>query len=332
MIASVLITAVSIWLTRRIGLTDSPSSRKQHMGDIPLAGGSAIFMTVLYGIGVHGMSAQAIPLLAVCSTVYLIGLYDDYKGINPSLRLTIYFGAGAALATNAGIIIVQVGDLLSFGPIELLKLSIPLTALAVAGLCNAYNMIDGVDGLSASMAGLPLVALYALGQIEGSGHTSAYIGLVLLPLAIFLCLNLGPNTRWLPKIFLGDSGSVTLGLMIAVVLIAYTQDNNALIRPVTALWMVTVPLMDMLATMLRRAKGRRPLMEADRSHLHHALLDLGLSSRQSLLALVGYASACIMVGLSLETLPEYVSMMAYLLLFACHCLFVTRVDSIITRQ
>jgi UDP-GlcNAc:undecaprenyl-phosphate GlcNAc-1-phosphate transferase len=198
---------------------------------------------------------------------------------------------------------------------------VPLTALAVAGLSNAYNMIDGIDGLAASMIALPLLMLYLL-ALQTHHPMANTLLLMLVPLAVFLLFNLGPNNRLLPKMFLGDAGSVTLGFLVTASLVYFSQGDNALIRPVTALWLVTVPLMDMLATMLRRLKQGRKLMSADRSHLHHTLMDMGLSPRQTLALMAGYASLCAVIGLVLEGMPEYFSLLCYFLLFCGHCLFV----------
>jgi UDP-GlcNAc:undecaprenyl-phosphate GlcNAc-1-phosphate transferase len=205
-------------------------------------------------------------------------------------------------------------------------LTVPLTALAVAGLSNAYNMIDGIDGLAASTIALPLLVLYGLAL--HAGHPGAdFLLLMLVPLAVFLLFNLGPDNRLLPKIFLGDGGSVTLGFLVTASLVYFSQGENRLILPVTALWLVTVPLMDMLATMLRRAKHRHKLMAADRSHLHHTLMDMGLSARHTLVLLAAWAVACALLGLALENIPEYLSLACYCLVFLGHCVFVIKAEA-----
>jgi UDP-GlcNAc:undecaprenyl-phosphate GlcNAc-1-phosphate transferase len=145
---------------------------------------------------------------------------------------------------------------------------------------------------------------------------------MLVPTGVFLLFNLGPDSRILPRLFLGDAGSVTLGFLVTASLIYFSQGENAVILPVTALWLVTVPLMDMLATMLRRYRHGRSLIAADRSHLHHTLMDRGLRSRQALAVLVGYAVLCAIVGLLLERIPEYLSLLCYIILFCGHCLYV----------
>jgi UDP-GlcNAc:undecaprenyl-phosphate GlcNAc-1-phosphate transferase len=320
-IFALLLTRLTADIGYRQGLTDQPNGRKQHLHPVPLTGGIAIFLTILCGILVVGIEAYNYPLLAIACLVFIVGVFDDIRHLSATLRLLIQFGCGLLLATYGGIAIYDVGNLLANGAIPLLALSAPLTALSVAGLCNAYNMIDGIDGLAASTIALPLLVLYVF-ALRAAHPMAEMLLLMLVPLAVFLLFNLGPNSRLLPKIFLGDGGSVTLGFLVAASLVFFSQGENALIKPVTALWLVAVPLMDMLATMLRRARAGRGLMTADRSHLHHALLDLGLGSRQALLLIIAYAALCAVLGLTLESGPAYLSLLAYSLLFCGHCLFV----------
>ena len=174
----------------------------------------------------------------------------------------------------------------------------------------------------------PIHAIELVGSPDVQNQTLRYYLPSLLPLGVFLLFNLGPNNRLLPKIFLGDGGSVTLGFLVTASLVYFSQGENALIEPVTALWLVTLPLMDMLATMLRRLKHGHKLMQADRSHLHHTLMDMGFSSRQTLVLLVSHATACALLGLVLELVPAYLSLLAYCLLFLGHCLFVIRAERI----
>ena len=323
LIIALVMTRIMASLGARLGLVDRPDARKQHLGEVPLVGGIAIFSTLLLGTFTLGIAPYTYPMLAVACVVCAVGVFDDFRHISASARLLIEFGSGILLATCGAIAITNVGNLLALGDIPLLLLTVPLTALSVAGLSNAYNMIDGIDGLAASTITLPLLVLYLLALQMGHPMANTLL-LMLVPLLVFLLFNLGPNNRLLPKIFLGDAGSVTLGFLVTASLVYFSQGDNALILPVTALWLVTVPLMDMLATMLRRLKQGRKLMSADRSHLHHTLMDRGLGPRQTLALMVGYAILCAIVGLILEGIPEYLSLLCYFLLFCGHCVFVIR--------
>jgi UDP-GlcNAc:undecaprenyl-phosphate GlcNAc-1-phosphate transferase len=326
-LAALVITRVSVTAGCRFRLVDHPDTRKHHNGAVPLTGGIAVFVTLLFGTFVLSIAPYTYPMLAIACLVFVVGVFDDIRHINATARLLLQFGSGALLATYGGIAITNVGNLLAMGDIPLLLLAVPLSALSVAGLSNAYNMIDGIDGLAASTIGLPLLVLYLLALQAGHPMANSLL-LLLLPLAVFLLFNLGPNNRPLPKIFLGDGGSVTLGFLVTASLVYFSQGDQALIQPVTALWLVTVPLMDMLSTMLLRAKRGLKLMEADRSHLHHTLMDMGLGPRQTLALLVFGSALCAMAGLALEQIPEYFSLLIYVLVFVAHCLFVLKSETI----
>jgi len=329
-LAALLVTYITATVGARLGVTDKPDSRKLHQSPVPLTGGIAICFIVFWGTLAFDVPSY-FPRLAVGWLVFCVGVFDDYRHIDPRLRLVVHYGCGLLLAGWGGVEIHNVGNLLALGDIPLGILAIPLTALAVAGLCNAYNMIDGIDGLAAATMALPLAVLYMLAQSAGDPRADNLL-LALIPLAVFLVFNLGPNTRLLPKVFLGDGGSVTLGYIVTVWLVFFSQQNDALIMPVTALWLVTLPLMDMLATLLIRARQGRKLMQSDRSHLHHTLIDMGFSSRQTLLLLVSYATLCALIGLALEGIPEYLSLACYFLVFLGHCVFVIRAEAIGRRM
>ena len=324
-IAALSINWAAIYMARSFGLLDLPGSRKHHSGAIPLTGGMAVFLTILLGSIILGIQPYSTNMMVIATGVFIVGVFDDCRQINATVRLFIAFGSGVTLATFGGIVIVNTGNLLAMGDIPLLILAIPLTALAVAGLSNAYNMIDGIDGLAASTILLPLLILYGLALTAGHPMANALL-LMVVPLFVFLVFNLGPNNRLFPKIFLGDGGSVTLGFLVTASLVYFSQGENALILPVTALWLVTVPLMDMIATMLRRWRKGHKLMDADRSHLHHTLMTIGFNPRQTLALMVGYAALCACLGIVLEGGPESVSLLLYTLLFIGHCVFVLLTD------
>ena len=306
------------WLGHRIDLVDRANSRKNHTGEIPLTGGIAIYATVLFGTMMLSIPPYTTICLALAGGLVMVSVYDDYHHLNATVRLVLHFGFGVLLAVIGGISISNVGDLLAAGDIPLLLLSVPLTGLAVAGLCNAYNMIDGINGLSAGLVALPLAVLFLLAR--SAGHDGANFALLLLiPCFIFLVFNLGPDNTVLPRIFLGDAGSVALGFLVTASLVYFSQGENAVIRPVTALWLVTVPLMDMIATMLGRWRSGAPLTKADRSHLHHLLVDQGMGGRRVLAILVLYAGVCAGVGLTLERAPESLSLLVFFILFIIHC-------------
>ena len=222
LISALIITRATARLGARLGLLDRPDARKQHQGDVPLTGGIALFLTFVFGTFVFDIAPYTYPMLFVACAVFVIGVFDDVRHIRAGPRLLFAFGSGILLATYGNIAIVNVGNLLALGDIPLLWLTVPLTSLAVAGLSNAYNMIDGIDGLAASTITLPLLVLYLLAVQAGHPMTGTLL-LLLVPLCVFLLFNLGPNNRWLPKLFLGDAGSVTLGFLVTASLVYFSQ-------------------------------------------------------------------------------------------------------------
>jgi len=314
---------LAVWFARSSGLVDKPDQRKQHNGHVPLAGGLALFATLLAADVLFRLPPFGTLELILIGVVFCAGLWDDWRELSASKRLLVQLLCGCLMVVSSNFVIRQVGDLLGFGPIGLAVLALPLTALAFAGMANAYNMIDGIDGLAAILALVPLVALTFIADAAGHPVYPTLVTLT-LPLLVFLCFNLGPDSRWFPKMFLGDSGSNLLGFIVCGMLIYLSQGDNRLIPPVTALWLIAVPLMDMLATMLLRVcEGCHP-MRPDRRHLHHMLQDMGLGGVATRYIIGIYGLVLAILGLSLMQLPEFVSMYLYLAVFGGHCAFVLR--------
>ena len=173
--------------------------------------------------------------------------------------------------------IESLGNLFGFGAINLGVFSIPFTIFCVVGLMNAFNMADGLNGICAALALIPIMYVTYLGNFSYG---------LLIPIGAilgFLAYNLG----YLGKkrgVFLGDSGSNMLGFSVAFICIEYSQNINhaSYINPVTALWLVALPLIDCIAVMVSRSlKGIMPFRPG-RDHLHHRLLDLGIKPKRIL--------------------------------------------------
>ncbi|MBA6412301.1 undecaprenyl/decaprenyl-phosphate alpha-N-acetylglucosaminyl 1-phosphate transferase [Parahaliea sp. F7430] len=217
LVLAVFFSYFSLKASHASGLLDNPDQRKLHDGLIPLAGGPAIFLTFATAALLFDMPTATTGLI-LYSTVFAVGLFDDHSNASAILRLIIHLVCGALMAVLCGIVITNVGNLLGFGNIPLLMFAVPLTALAFAGLTNAYNMIDGVDGLASGLALVPLAIVVTLIIQHQSMMPMPLIALV-IALLVFMLFNLGPNTKLLSKMFLGDSGSSLLGFIICAVLI-----------------------------------------------------------------------------------------------------------------
>ena len=254
----------------------------------------------------------------------LLMLFDDLWGLKAITRLAIQSICTGGLIYFSGIYIESLGNLLGFGEITLGSWGIPFTIFCVVGMVNAFNMIDGLNGLCASLC---LICFAAIIYMINADSIPSLFPLILPVGAIvgFLMYNLGVlgNQR---TVFLGDNGSNALGFMCAWILVYFSSVYDSNFAPITALWFVAIPFFDAVGVMSSRAfKGIMPL-RAGRDHLHHRLLDFGLSSNTIYIFLLVASAVFASIGYMFNySFPDshYVSFFAFLILWSCYY-FVTR--------
>jgi UDP-GlcNAc:undecaprenyl-phosphate GlcNAc-1-phosphate transferase len=278
-------------IAANIGLVDRPDARKKHLGDVPLIGGIALYFTLLVMSQIFIPSSQLVNLYLIsCSFMVLIGALDDFYDISAKIRLIAQLLIASILVMGAGHALYDMGDVFGFGNVKLGLFAIPITLLAVATAINAFNMTDGIDGLVGVLGIVTFSSLCVLFYWDGNLELFAISATFVSALSAFLLFNLGGLRRIFGKIFMGDAGSMMIGLTIVWLLVLGTQNGEPSFRPVTALWMIAIPLMDMFSVMHRRIrKGKSPL-SADRDHLHHIFMRFGFTSKKALI-LIGIASA-----------------------------------------
>ncbi|WP_214000961.1 UDP-N-acetylglucosamine--undecaprenyl-phosphate N-acetylglucosaminephosphotransferase [Arsukibacterium sp.] len=306
-------------LAPKFGLLDLPKGRKQHTGAVPLIGGLAIYLTLLLVLANYISADPMLGYYLACAAVIVVlGAFDDALDLSVKLRLAVQLVIGLAMIYSLDLHISNLGNIFGFGTVELGVFGVPFTLIAVIAAINAFNMTDGIDGLAGllSMVSFGSIAVFMLlwGQAAQALLPLVFIA-ALLP---YLAFNLG----WLKdkKIFMGDAGSMLIGLSVIWLLLISTQSETASFRPVTALWLIAIPLMDMVAIMLRRIlKGQSPF-QADREHLHHISLRLGLNSRESLILITALAWIFACIGIIGEYLlvPEVAMLLLFLLIFALY--------------
>src|SRR5690554_3199319 len=308
-------------LACRVCLLDLPNHRKLHKGAIPLIGGLSAFIGigVAWLIGMPLLSAHGLFLMCAALLV-VVGAIDDARDLPAKFRLAVQIGLGAVLTFGSGISLETLGDLIGFGPIELGLLGPVVTIAAVIGATNAFNMADGIDGLAGSLS---LVALGSLAFVFSS--SAAFTAQLALAVGISCALvpYLMANLRIPPfrnRIFMGDAGSMFIGFAVVWLLVNATQPGEMAMRPVTALWIIAVPLMDMVAIMVRRARKGQSVMKPDRDHLHHIFMRAGFSDREALLMITIVALIFASIGLLGEFfhLPEWLMFTAFFGLFALY--------------
>jgi len=277
---SLTLTSLAIWLGRRLELTDGPNVRKIHRKPVPRIGGLAIYITVvcfmlpaLFRVGatgdVAGPTLAKMHLLVLAATiVFLLGLADDITALRARLKLFVQLAA-ATLVYGGGIRIESIA-VAEWSAIDLPWLALPMTMLWIVGITNAVNLSDGADGLATtvSMIACGVIALLAFRSDQ------ALIGVLMLTmlgaLTGFLWFNFHPA-----RIFLGDSGSLFLGFVIAVSSVLCFSKSHAFVDLALPAIALGIPILDTVLSMLRRFAARRPIFAPDRGHFHHRLLQLG---------------------------------------------------------
>ena len=292
-----LTTAAAIIILRQLaeplGLVDRPNDRKHHDGNVPLIGGLAMIAGLLVGAAWYGQFHHFAQILLGTSLVLAVmGTLDDRHDLSVRVRLAVQTAAILTVIATTGVYIHTLGHIFGY-QLELGWLGIPLTVAAVIGLLNAFNMMDGIDGLA---GGLTLVSIGAIAlftraaPLHGSLVMMALLATAVLP---YLAVNLGFLGR---KIFMGDAGSMVVGYLLAWTLIHLSQEPGTRLSPVDVLWCVALPVLDTLAVMYRRLREGKSPFKPDRGHIHHILLRAGLGSRATLIALIALAAAIAFLG------------------------------------
>lgn len=280
------------------GLVDQPCCRKQHTGLVPLTGGFAIFVAVLVSSFLTDVWLKNDPLFFTAAAfIVILGMLDDRFNLSAKGRLICQFGVAAIMAWAAQNYITSLGNITGFGEANLGVFGYFFTLICVVGVINAFNMIDGIDGLAGGMSLIVLISLSFLLLIVGQGASIMAPMIVIAALIPFLAFNLNIKGFKGNKIFMGDSGSMFIGLTIVWLLVEFTQGQEAQIRPITAVWLIGLPLMDMAAIMYRRARKGQSVLQPDRQHLHNIFMRAGCSSNQALFGILMIGGIFALIGI-----------------------------------
>ena len=283
-------------LALRLGIVDHPGGRKRHEHSTPLVGGLAFFLGLVISVVIFQIAIPSpIAYFSAATLLVIIGLLDDRFDLPARWRL---------LAQVAAALIMILGDMVvsDFGDwfglrFDLGPLAIPFTIFAVVGLINAFNMLDGLDGLAGlvSISLLAVVGLWA--KTEGAVEVENLAYLLLFVVGGFLLFNLRLPGRPRASVFMGDAGSMLLGLSFAwmVIALAHGQHRNG--TSMAAFWLVAFPILETANVMLRRKLKGRHVYRPDHEHLHYLCQQCGLSINQTVLLLGGLALSLASVGL-----------------------------------
>lgn len=312
-----------------VSLLDRPTERKAHVGLVPLVGGIAMFGAFLFSLILldHPLQGQN-GLFAGLLLLVVVGVVDDLRDLPPMAKLVMQCVAAALMVIPGWHVLANLGGLLGGEPLQLGFMALPVTLFFVVGLINAINMIDGVDGLAGGVVATILFWFALIAGATGRGTELVTILLLFSSILGFLIFNL--RTPWRPSasVFMGDAGSMMLGASVAYFTIALVNapGDAATVSFPALCWLLALPVIDTLSLMVRRVLAGRSPFAADRRHLHHLLLEAGLTPAQVTALLVVVAMMLGAVGFAGVMLRISDTVMAVGLLFplAVHTAFVHR--------
>ena len=310
-----------------VGAMDIPDARKVHKKPIPRLGGLGIYCGFLLGYILFGeMSTKMNAILIGSFIIIITGIFDDIKPMPAKIKFLFQLIAAAVVAFYGQILLK---DLSAFGlSFHFGNFSYLITILFIVGIINCINLIDGLDGLA---AGLSSIYFITIGIVivfwKNSFGLDAVITFIMLGSTLgFLCHNFNPA-----KIFMGDTGSMFLGYMIAIIALLGFK-NVTMTTLLVPIGLLVVPIMDTLFAIVRRIVNHHPISMPDKCHLHHQLLNLGLSHRNVVLVIylldALFASAMLVYVLVDNT----IGIIIYAILFVLVFVFIMKTDIIFNHH
>lgn len=302
----------------RMGLIDRPSARKRHDKPTPMVGGLAVFLGLAAAISVAAPLDNVSPFLTAAALFVLVGVVDDRLEISGPLRSLIQAAivTGFLFTTSVRVADLGLGTEIPAHP-GLTTLGYFFTVVALIGLVNAFNLIDGLDGLSSGLAVIALSGVGAAATLAGRPEYGLSVVVMIAPILVFWAANMGLLGASM-RTFLGDAGATLLGFLVGVTLIQSSQPPVAVIEPVFVVWCVAVPVIDTLQVMYNRLRGGRSIFDSDRLHMHYRLVDAGFSTRQSVTVILAGNAAVVGLGLALTTLSPTLSLVVFVALGAAY--------------
>lgn len=334
-VLSVALVAVLRRLTVALALVDRPDSvRKRHKGVIPLCGGMAIFIAfasvVLFG---RAPSVLGLDFWLGLAVIIIVGVVDDRHPLPAVARLLAQLGAAVLIVGGMQIGSLSIGVFFATNAVLMTPFFFVIGIIFVTGLVNAWNMLDGIDGLGGGCAAVALAWLIVIASFGSLPDIIPPLETLLVAVCAFLVFNMRSPWRQRASIFLGDAGSTALGMTIAYAVLLIATQSTAVSFP-ALLWVVIVPVADTLSLMVRRfAAGRSP-MSADRWHMHHLLLDHGLSTAAATNTLIIASAICGAIGyLGIRAqVPGEIMAISLVVPIALHTAFMLVATGYVTRR
>ncbi len=327
-LVSAILVPICQKIAHHIGAIDIPNERKVHTKPMPRLGGLAIYIAFLAGYILYGeLTTQMISILIGSFIILLIGIFDDIKPIRARYKFLVQIIAALIVVIYGRMYFNEItflGIHLHFNKV----ISYILSTFFIVAISNAINLIDGLDGLAGGISTIYFLTISIIAfLLQKLGGLDIILSLIMLGSTLgFLVWNFPPA-----KIFMGDSGSLFLGFMIAVIaLVGYKVATlTTLIIPITIL---SVPIFDTLLAILRRLIKHKSIGSPDKEHFHHQLLKLKFSPRMSIIVIYIINLLFSVVSISYVTHHTKIAMVIYVLLMILLLFIILKTDILYTHK
>jgi UDP-GlcNAc:undecaprenyl-phosphate GlcNAc-1-phosphate transferase len=313
-------------------LIDIPNkSRKFHKRPTPMTGGISILINIIFTTWLYVNLNNLMGYIPIFSLSVILGsgfivllfLVNDIKNIKPIIRLIIQTIATYIVIHQSDIYIASLGNLFGTGEILLGEIYGKIfTIFCVVGVMNAFNMIDGIDGLC---SGISLIVFCMIGAFFNAFFDSLLI-IVVGSVIGFMFFNLGiiGKKRY---VFLGDHGSNLMGFLVAWLCIYFSQQTIFNFQPITALWLVFIPVVDCLKVIFNRFKNKKNLSSSDRDHIHFILSSRNFSTKKTLLLILFITFSFSSFGILLQGISEVISLIVFMIFSIFYYMFTNSLKS-----
>ena len=305
-ILAIIFIKILISASEKFGLQDIPNSRSSHKRIIPRSAGIGFTLAVFLSTLVFNYDyfMEYIHLYVAILIVALVGLYDDKMNLSHRVKFILIILISTYVVLN-GVLIDTLGSYFGFPILLPMAVGIPITILAIVGFTNALNLMDGLDGLAGTLALIMMVVFLMVGIVHDDIFLITLSSTFIVSLVVFLAFN------WYPaSIFMGDSGSLTLGFVISILSIK----SLAYLSPIAIIFIVALPIIDTYIVIFRRLQRGQSPFKADKNHLHHFLYKTKLNVKISVMMLVYIQLTLSIIGFQMRESNQIISLIVFALL------------------